>query len=88
MNSSAKLIKSIEQLQHIEFSCIKTLDVESNLLQPIEALCRMHLETIETINICPSESIVGDNCVYETSPLAKAQWPSLKKLSFCTYFVK
>ena len=88
MEKSPKLIKSIEQLHHIEFSHIKTLDVENNFLQSIEALCRIQLKTLETIYMCTLESIVGDNCVYATSPLIKAQWPSLNKLSFCTYFVK
>ena len=88
MENSARLIKSIEQLQHIEFSSIKTLDVEKNCLESIEALSRMQLKTLETIYMCTLESIVGDNCVYATSPLIKAQWPSLNKLSFCTYFAK
>ena len=88
MEKGPKLIKSIQQLQHIQFSSIKTLDVQRNCLQSIEVLCRMHLKALETIYMCTSESIVGDNYVYATSPLIKAQWPSLKKLSFCTYFAK
>ena len=52
MDNSAKLIRSIEQLQHIEFSCIKILEIENNFLESIEALCRMQLKAMEIIYLC------------------------------------
>ena len=82
MTTDTRILKKI---QDIKFSKIEELNLNGNLIESIEGLSHIELKFLETIYLCTSESIIVENCIYTTSQIAKFQWPSLDKLSFCTF---
>ena len=80
--------KMLKLLQPIKFPALQILNLKCNLLESIEGLSRMELNLMKSIFLCTSEFIPVENCIYSTSEIAKIQWPSLDKFSFCTFYLQ